>query len=83
MNLHEDDPIYDPHTVNRVEFDDKDSQFLYLLAVHENVWNHELLCDVVIGAQSLEIPGLIDMGCRGLANSMKGKTAVELQDMLS
>jgi hypothetical protein len=41
---------------------------------------NEVILDVIMAADVLEMPGLIDLGCRGIALRMEDKTAYQIQE---
>ncbi|KAI8902381.1 E3 ubiquitin ligase complex SCF subunit sconC [Globomyces pollinis-pini] len=40
---------------------------------------HKVLFDIILAANYLDIPGLLDLGCKTVANNLKNKTIDEVQ----
>ncbi|KAJ3209664.1 hypothetical protein HDU83_009722 [Entophlyctis luteolus] len=47
------------------------------------VENNELLFDIILAANYLDIKPLLDLGCKAVANMLKGKKAEEIREMFN
>ncbi|KAI9346204.1 putative negative regulator sulfur controller-3 [Obelidium mucronatum] len=45
--------------------------------------DNEILFEIILAANYLDIKGLLDLGCKTVANMIKGKKAQEIRDMFN
>lgn len=69
---HKDDPIIQDEQQNRnTDIDEWDKKYMDV--------DQEILFDIILAANYLDIKQLLDLGCKTVANMIKGKSANEIR----
>lgn len=72
LEYHKDDIYKDDYQDNKdLEIDEWDKKFIDV--------DQEMLFDIILAANYLDIKRLLDIGCKTVANMIKGKTAEEIR----
>lgn len=68
---HKDDPIQDEQQNGNTDINEWDQKYMDV--------DQEILFDIILAANYLDIKQLLDLGCKTVANMIKGKSADEIR----
>ncbi|KAJ3026457.1 UNVERIFIED_CONTAM: hypothetical protein HDU68_005632 [Siphonaria sp. JEL0065] len=74
-NPDEDKDNLDPGRRRADDIEEWDADFIKV--------DNEILFEIILAANYLDIKALLDLGCKSVANMIKGKTAQEIRDMFN